>query len=105
MGKLIKETRGYGVAATDPEVVEGMSLLGRTEGIFAETAGGVTVAGLKKLAAQGIIKRDDLTVAYITGSGLKTQEPVQELVNPLTIDPTMDSFEEAMQARRNGATA
>ena len=103
--KTIKETNGYGVAATDPEVVEGMSLLGRTEGIFAETAGGVTVAGLKKLAAQGIIKRDDLTVAYITGSGLKTQEPVQELVNPLTIDPTMDSFEEAMEARRNGATA
>ena len=103
--KTIKETKGHGVAATDPEVVEGMSLLGRTEGIFAETAGGVTVAGLKKLAAQGIIKRDDLTVAYITGSGLKTQEPVQELVNPLTVDPTMASFEEAMQARRNGATA
>ncbi|MEE9248560.1 MAG: threonine synthase [Dehalococcoidia bacterium] len=103
--KTIKETNGHGIAVTDPEVVEGMSLLGRTEGVFAETAGGVTVAGLKKLAAQGIIKRDDLTVAYITGSGLKTQEPVQELVNPLTVDPTMASFEEAMEARRNGVTA
>ncbi len=97
--KTIKETKGYAAASTDPEVVEGMSLLGRTEGIFAETAGGVVVAALKQMAERGIIKRNDLTVAYITGSGLKTQEPVQELVKPLTIEPTMDSFEAALDSR------
>ena len=103
--KTIKETGGTGVAATDPEVVEGMSLLGRTEGIFTETAGGVTIAGLKKLAASGTIKRGDLTVAYITGSGLKTQEPVQSLIDPVTIDPTITSFEDALEARGNGIRA
>ena len=103
--KTIKETGGAGVAATDPEVVEGMSLLGRTEGIFTETAGGVTIAGLKKLAASGTIKRGDLTVAYITGSGLKTQEPVQSLIDPVTIDPTITSFEDALEARGNGIRA
>ena len=103
--KTIKETGGAGVASTDPEVVEGMSLLGRTEGIFTETAGGVTIAGLKKLAASGTIKRGDLTVAYITGSGLKTQEPVQSLIDPVTIDPTIISFEDALEARGNGIRA
>ena len=99
------DRRCAGVAATDPEVVEGMSLLGRTEGIFTETAGGVTIAGLKKLAASGTIKRGDLTVAYITGSGLKTQEPVQSLIDPVTIDPTITSFEDALEARGNGIRA
>lgn len=98
--KTIKETNGYAAAATDPEVIEGMSLLARTEGIFAETASGVVVSSLKQLAEKGIIKRDDLTVAYITGSGLKTQEPVQSLVKPLTIEPTLASFEEQMNGHR-----
>ena len=103
--KTIKETDGAGVAATDPEVVEGMTLLGRTEGIFAETAGGVTIAGLKKLAEAGVIKRDDLTVAYITGSGLKTQEPVSDIVDPVMVEPTISSFEDALEARGNGIRA
>ena len=97
--KTIKDTKGHAGAVTDPEVVEGMSLLACTEGIFGETAAGVVVAVLKHMAAKGIIKRNDLAVAYITGSGLKTQEPVQELVNPLTIQPTMSSFEEALDGR------
>ena len=103
--KTIKETDGAGVAATDPEVVEGMTLLGRTEGIFAETAGGVTIAGLKKLAEAGVIKRNDLTVAYITGSGLKTQEPVSDIVDPVMVEPTISSFEDALEARGNGIRA
>ncbi|MFQ5934712.1 MAG: pyridoxal-phosphate dependent enzyme, partial [Dehalococcoidia bacterium] len=92
--KTIKETKGYADAATDPEVVEGMALLSSTEGIFGETAAGVVVAALKRMAKKGIIKRHQLTVAYITGSGLKTQEPVQELVKPVTVEPTLASFEE-----------
>ena len=82
-----------------------MTLLGRTEGIFAETAGGVTIAGLKKLAEAGVIKRNDLTVAYITGSGLKTQEPVSDIVDPVMVEPTISSFEDALEARGNGIRA
>ena len=61
---------------TDEEVVDGIKLLAQTEGIFAETAGGVTIGVLKKLVKQGVIKKNEVTVAYITGNGLKTQEAV-----------------------------
>ncbi|TPW01811.1 MAG: threonine synthase, partial [bacterium] len=73
--------------------VEGMTLLAQTEGIFAETAGGVTVGVLKKLAKQGIIKRTDTTVALITGNGLKTQEAVMHAVGrPTRISPSLAQF-------------
>ena len=75
-----------------------MKLLARTEGIFAETAGGVVIAGLKKMAAEGKIRPDELTVAYITGNGLKTQEAVvNSLRQPLLIKPTMASFQKALK--------
>ena len=80
-------------------MVDGIKLLAETEGIFTETAGGVTISGLKHLAESGAIKPDDLTVAYITGNGLKTQEAVESLVNPLMVKPTISSFEEAMNER------
>ena len=67
-------------AVTDEEVVEGIKLLAQTEGIFAETAGGVTIGVLRKLVKQGMIKKTDVTVAYITGNGLKTQEAVVDAV-------------------------
>jgi len=76
-----------------------MKLLAQTEGIFAETAGGVVVAGLKKLVASGAIKKGELTVAFITGAGLKTQEAVVDVVQPLTIKPTLESFEEVLAER------
>src|SRR5207245_11457305 len=69
--KAAAENGGAMDTVTDEEIVEGMTLLAQTEGIFAETAGGVTVGVLKKLAKQGIIKRGDVTVALITGNGLK----------------------------------
>ena len=65
---------------TDDEIVEGMLLLARTEGIFAETAGGVTVAVARKLIEQGRIPRDEEIVLCITGNGLKTQDAVFEAV-------------------------
>ena len=71
-------------------------MLAETEGIFTETAGGVVISGLKKLAESGAIKPDELTVAYITGNGLKTQEAVEEVVNPLRVKPMLSSFEEAL---------
>ena len=94
--RTLRESSGVAYAVPEDEVVVGMKLLAETEGIFTETAGGVVVSGLKYLAATGAIKRDELTVAYITGNGLKTQEAVADVVHPLTIDPTLSSFERAL---------
>jgi threonine synthase len=81
-------------AVTDEEIVEGMTLLAQTEGVFAETAGGVTIGVLKKLVKQGLIKRTDTTVALITGNGLKTQEAVMHAVGrPTRISPSLVHFE------------
>jgi threonine synthase len=74
--QTMKQTGGVGEFVNDAEVVEGIRLLAETEGIFAETAGGVTVGVAKKLAQQGIIKPDESLVLCITGHGLKTQEAV-----------------------------
>ena len=98
--QIIKESGGGCAAATDPEIIEGIKLLAKTEGIFTETAGGVTIACLKKLVEDGTIDRDEVTVAYITGNGLKTQEAVvNHIVRPLQIAPTVESFEAAMRER------
>ncbi len=94
--KTLEETRGAAAGVSDDEVVDGMKLLARTEGIFAETAGGVTIAALKRLAESGQIGADEVTVAFVTGAGLKTQEALAgRLTEPLYIDPTVDSFEAA----------
>ncbi len=95
--RVIKESDGSAYAVPEDQVVEGIKLLAETEGIFTETAGGVTISTLKHLADSGAIGADELTVAYITGNGLKTQEAVEEVVNPLYIRPSMSSFEEALQ--------
>ncbi len=92
--RVARQSGGSACAVTDEEVVEGMKLLAETEGIFAETAGGVVIAGLRKLVTSGIIKRNELTVVFITGAGLKTQEVIAEGVHPLVIQPTLESFEE-----------
>lgn len=98
--KIIKQSNGGCEAVTDAEIVEGIRLLARTEGIFAETAGGVTIAGLKKLVEAGTIRPDEVTVAYVTGNGLKTQEAVADHVaRPLQIDATIESFEAALRER------
>ncbi len=101
----MEESGGFGVTADDPEIVDGIKLLAESEGIFAETAGGVVIAGLKKLALAGKIAPDELTVAYITGSGLKTQEAIEDALElPLHIQPTMAAFEQAL-GTRNAAAA
>jgi threonine synthase len=93
---VVRSTGGGFGAVTDGEIVEGMELLARTEGIFAETAGGVTVATLKKLAADGVVRPDERVVVYITGHGLKTLEAVSATSRPTaTIAPTLDAFHEA----------
>lgn len=94
---IARKTDGAIAAVTDPEIIEGIKLLAETEGIFTETAGGTTVAVLKKLADSGQLDPDASTVVYITGNGLKTQEAIQPHVgHPLTITPNLDSFEQAL---------
>jgi threonine synthase len=92
--KLIRETGGWAEDATDAEIGECMALLGRTEGIFGETAAGATVAVTRKLLEQGRIPRDEEIVICITGNGLKTQDAVvDELEVPQTIKPSLEAFE------------
>ena len=91
-------TSGGGFAAvTDDEVVDGHALARRApKGIFAETAGGVTIATLKQLAAEGVIRSDERVVVYITGHGLKTIEAVAPTSGPTaTIAPSLDAFHDA----------
>ncbi|MGE0688483.1 MAG: threonine synthase, partial [Dehalococcoidia bacterium] len=75
--------------------------LAQSEGIFAETAGGVTISALKQLARSGNVKPDEVVVAYITGGGLKTQEAVQDaLPTPMHIAPNVEAFEAAWSAQK-----
>jgi len=93
--ETVKETGGRIDEATDEEIIGGIKLLAETEGVFTETAGGVTMAVTKKLVASGAIPKDESVVICITGNGLKTQEPLLESIGkPFKIKPTIDSFEE-----------
>ncbi|MDD9820630.1 MAG: threonine synthase [Nitrospira sp.] len=93
--KTAAESGGSMESVTDDEIIEGIKLLARTEGIFAETAGGVTIGVLQKLVKQGMIRKQDVTVAYVTGNGLKTQEAVVDSVGrPFRIPPSLVKFEQ-----------
>ena len=93
----VRSSGGAVASVTDEEMVEGMILLARTEGIFAETAGGVTIATLAKLAASGVVRSDERVVAYVTGNGLKTVDAVAPVLGPTaTIAPTMEAFADAL---------
>jgi threonine synthase len=92
--RLIRESGGWAEDVSDPEIAEAMALLAQTEGIFAETAGGVTVAVARKLIEQGRIPRDEEIVLCITGNGLKTQDAVvEQLEEPAEIGPSLAEFE------------
>jgi threonine synthase len=90
---VARRTGGAVEDVTDEEVREGIRLLARTEGVFAETAGGVTVATLKKLVESGQLDPEAETVVFNTGDGLKTLDAVAHLVGPAaTIEPTYAAF-------------
>jgi threonine synthase len=92
--RTARETGGVIDMVSDDDIVAGIHLLAQTEGVFAETAGGVTIAVLKKLVARGAIGRRDVTVAYITGNGLKTQEAVAgTLGEAVYIEPSLEKFQ------------
>jgi threonine synthase len=93
----VRRTGGAIEDVTDAQVVEGIRLLARTEGIFAETAGGVTVACAKKLIETGQLDPDAETVLLITGDGLKTLDAVQDEVGPrATVAPTVKAVHDAL---------
>ncbi len=95
--RVIKESGGYGADVSDAEIIDAMKLMAETEGIFAETAGGVTLASAIKLIESGHLNRDGVTVLCITGNGLKTKEAIMgHTGEPYHIDPNLKSFEEAL---------
>ncbi len=92
--RVMKETGGAAEDVTDDEIREGIKLLAEYEGIFAETAGGVTVGVAKKLIASGKIPANDSAVLCITGNGLKTLDAVAGHVGqPREIKPSLREFE------------
>lgn len=98
--QLIRESGGWAEDVSDEEIREAMALLARTEGVFAETAGGVTVAVARKLIEQGRIGRDEEIVLCITGNGLKTQDAVVGHVEePAVIAPTLKEFAPLVEGR------
>jgi len=101
--KTVWESGGTGESVSDEEIVEGIKLLARTEGIFTETAGGVVVGVAKKLIEKGIIPKDEETVLAITGHGLKTQEAVLNYLDEAkVVEPSMDSFERGVMENGEG---
>ncbi|KPK29471.1 MAG: threonine synthase [Nitrospira bacterium SG8_35_1] len=96
--QVIKESSGFGADVSDSEIVDAIKLLAKTEGIFAETAGGVTLASAIQLIESGHIDKDACTVLSITGNGLKTKEAITGHVEePYHIDPNLKSFEETLK--------
>jgi threonine synthase len=99
--KVIRESGGWAEDVTDAELSDAMALLARTEGVFAETAGGVTLAVARKLIDQGRIPRDEEMVVCITGNGLKTQDAVADVLEkPALIGPSLDEFASVFEGER-----
>jgi threonine synthase len=95
--RAVKDSGGHGEHATDEEIVDGMRLLARTEGIFGETAAGVTVAATRKLIEAGRIPRDEPIVMCVTGNGLKTPDVLRDrLGSDVTIRPSLQAFDRAL---------
>ncbi len=96
--QAVKESGGWGEDVTDQEIIDAMKLLAETEGIFAETAGGVTLATTMKLISQGKINKDESTVVCITGNGLKTQEALfGHMDEEHHIEPRFSAFEKVLK--------
>ena len=91
---IANNTGGSATIVPESEIAEGMKLLAETEGIFTETAGGVVISTLRRLAREGVIGKNEETVALITGTGLKTLEAIENTVTTSTIDATVQSFDE-----------
>ncbi|MDQ3572688.1 MAG: threonine synthase [Actinomycetota bacterium] len=91
--ELARSSGGGIDSVTDPEIKAGIRLLAETTGIFTETAGGVTIATLAKLAERGAIDRSESVVAYITGEGLKTLDAARDSFHMHEIEPSIESLD------------
>jgi threonine synthase len=93
-------------SVSDDEILECIGLLARTEGIFAETAGGVTIASLRQMLERGTIDPEKSIVAIISGHGLKTLDAVVETATvSSTITPSLEAAEEALRFHQLVATS
>lgn len=92
--KTIKSTKGVMGGVSDNEIVDSIRLLARSEGVFTEPAGGVTIALLRKMVNEGRINRDEVVVCCITGNGLKSNEAIYSIDNQIKIEPTLDALVE-----------
>ncbi len=93
--KVIRESGGWAEAPSDKEIIEAIKILAEKEGIFTETAGGVTLGALIRLIESGKISRSESILISLTGNGLKTQEALSEYVPKVKIiQPSIESFEE-----------
>ncbi len=97
--QVSRQTGGAIGWCTEAEILEGIQLLASTEGVFTETAGGVTIANLKRFVDRGLIRRDEETVAFITGNGYKTVEALEGVVETAYhVAPDLDGFLTALEA-------
>ncbi len=103
--ELARRSSGGVDAVSDDEIREGIRLLAETTGIFTETAGGVTVAVLKKLAERGEIDPDERVVALITGEGLKTLDAVRGSFERHEIEPSVGAFEREFETPPAGVAS
>ena len=99
--EVLRDTGGTGVFAYENSIIDGIRLLAETEGIFTETAGGVVISSLKRLVKQGKIKKDEVTVAFVTGNGLKTLEAMGDFVAPIETKPDLDTFQTKLSNRKD----
>ena len=91
--QVARQTKGAIDACTEPEIVEGVRLLAETEGVFTETAGGVTISCLRRLVESGVIDPDEETVAYVTGNGFKTIQALEGAIEPsYRVPPDLEEF-------------
>jgi threonine synthase len=97
---LIRESGGWAEDVSDTEIVSAIKLLAETEGVFTETAGGVTAGVAEKLIREGRIHPDETTVVCITGNGLKTTDAIAaEFPVAEAIAPRLDAFEAYLEAQ------
>lgn len=97
--KVMRESGGTGEDVTDAEIIDAMKLLAETEGIFAETAGGVTLGVTKKLIESGRIPKDESIVISVTGNGLKTQEALYDVLEePTVIEARLKDFDDLVES-------
>lgn len=97
---VARKSGGGVFSVPESAVAEGMALLARTEGVFGETAAGVTISVLKKLADARAIDPDEVVVAYLTGNGLKTREVVETVAHKrIDTEPNLDAFQREFEPR------